>query len=112
MFDKTKYGQNTIVSQMTKNDEKNIIFNKCHHAIWQRIPCYMSHMHENCEKNFYIEIWYENMLLTRKQHTRNGKITENKLLHMQKLPCRAAIKTYMCVVTDICRNMYVKCTTK
>ena len=31
-FDK-KYGQNTVVSQMTENDEQNIIFNKCHNAI-------------------------------------------------------------------------------
>ena len=32
-FDKTKYGQNTIVSQMKENDEQNIICNKCHNAI-------------------------------------------------------------------------------
>ena len=32
-FDKTKYGQNTIVSQMTENDEQNIICKKCHNAI-------------------------------------------------------------------------------
>ena len=32
-FDKTKYGQNTIVSQMTENDQQNIICNKCHNAI-------------------------------------------------------------------------------
>ena len=32
-FDKTKYGQNTIVSQMIENDEQNIICNKCQNAI-------------------------------------------------------------------------------
>ena len=32
-FDKTKYGENTIVSQMTENDEQNIICNKCHYTI-------------------------------------------------------------------------------
>ena len=32
-FNKTKYGQNTIVSQMIENDEQNIICNKCHNAI-------------------------------------------------------------------------------
>ena len=32
-FDKTKYGQNTIVSQMKENDEQNIMCNKCHNAI-------------------------------------------------------------------------------
>ena len=31
-FDKTKYGQNTIVNQMKENDEQNIICNKCHNA--------------------------------------------------------------------------------
>ena len=32
-FDKTKYGQNTIESQMKENDEQNIICNNCHIAI-------------------------------------------------------------------------------
>ena len=69
-------------------------------------------MHKNYEKNVYIEIGYEQILLTGTQHTRNGKITENQLLHMQKLPSRTATKNYMCVVTDRCRNIYANCTTK
>ena len=32
-FDKTKYGEITIVNQMTENDEQKIICNKCHNAI-------------------------------------------------------------------------------
>ena len=32
-FDKTKYGENTLVNQMTENDEQNIICNKYHNAI-------------------------------------------------------------------------------
>ena len=32
-FDKTKYGENTIVHQMTDRDQQNIICNKCHNAI-------------------------------------------------------------------------------
>ena len=32
-FDKTKYGENTIVHQMTEKDQQNIICNKCHSAI-------------------------------------------------------------------------------
>ena len=43
-------------------------------------------------KNVYIEIWYEQILPTGTQHTRNGKITENQLLHMQKLPSRTTTK--------------------
>ena len=31
-FDKTKYGQNTILNQMKENDEQNIICNKCHNT--------------------------------------------------------------------------------
>ena len=33
IFNKAKYGQNTIVSQMIENDTQNIICNKCHNAI-------------------------------------------------------------------------------
>ena len=33
IFNKTKYGQNTIVSQMIENDTQNIICNKCHNEI-------------------------------------------------------------------------------
>ena len=37
-FDKTKYGQNTIVSQMKENEQQNIICNKCHNAIcWESL---------------------------------------------------------------------------
>ena len=32
-FDKTKYGENTLVNNMAVNDEQNIICNKCHNAI-------------------------------------------------------------------------------
>ena len=33
IFNKAKYGQNTLVSQMIENDTQNIICNKCHNAI-------------------------------------------------------------------------------
>ena len=32
-FDKTKYGENSIVSQMTENDEQKIICNKSHNTM-------------------------------------------------------------------------------
>ena len=32
-FDKTKYGENTVVSQMKENDEQDSICNKCQNAI-------------------------------------------------------------------------------
>ena len=33
IFNKTKYGQNTILSQMLEHDTQNIICNKCHNTI-------------------------------------------------------------------------------
>ena len=96
-FNKTKYGQNTIVSQMIENNAPNIICNKCHIAICREslVTCLIC---MKTVKKVYIEIWYQCILLTRKQHTRNGKITENKLLHMQNLPYKTATKNSMCVL--------------
>ena len=42
-FDKTKYGQNTIVSQTKENDDQNIICNKCHNAISESLLLHVSH---------------------------------------------------------------------
>ena len=42
-FDKTKYEQNTIVSQMKENDEQNIISNKYHNAICRESLLHVSH---------------------------------------------------------------------
>ena len=54
-FHKTKYGQNTIVSQMTENDQQNIICNKGHDAICRESLLHVSDA-QNYEKNVYIEI--------------------------------------------------------
>ena len=55
-FDKTKYGQNTIVSQMTENDEQNIICNKCHNAICRESLVTCLTCTKTMKKNVYIEI--------------------------------------------------------
>ena len=82
---------------MKENDEQNIICNKCHNAICREflVAClkYMKTM-----KNVYIEISCEQILLTGKQHTIHSKITENQLLHMQKLPSTTATKNDMWVL--------------
>ena len=46
-FDKINYGENTIVNQMKENDEQNIIYNKCHNAIFRPslLTCF------TCEKS-------------------------------------------------------------
>ena len=96
-FDKTKYGQNTIVSQMKQNDEQNIICNKCHNTIFSEslVTCLTC---VKTMKNVYIEICYEQILLTAKRDTRNAKITENQLLHMQELTLTTPTKIIMCVL--------------
>ena len=112
-FDKTKYGQNTIVSQMKENDEQNIICNTCHNAICRESPCDMSHMQENYEKrctlkfdmNKYSSLQNKILEMPKSQKT-NSYIFKSCHLQLQQK------NTCVCVVTDICRNMYVKCTTK
>ena len=54
-FDKTKYEENTIVSQMKENDEQNAICNNCHNAILREslVTCLLC---EKTIKNVYIEI--------------------------------------------------------
>ena len=72
---------------MIENDTQNIICNKCHNAICRESPVTCLICTKTVKKKLYIETLYQHILLTRKQHTRNGQITENKLLDMQKLPC-------------------------
>ena len=54
-FDKIKYGENTIVNQMTKNDGQNFICNKCHNTILREslVTCFTC---DKTIKNVHIEI--------------------------------------------------------
>ena len=54
-FNKTKYGQNTIASQMIENDSQNIICKKCHNAICREslVTCWIC---MKTVKKVYIEI--------------------------------------------------------
>ena len=55
IFNKTKYGQNTIASQMIENDAQNIICNKCHNEICREslVTCLIC---TKTVKKVYIEI--------------------------------------------------------
>ena len=78
MMNKTSY-----VTSVTMQFEENLLLHVSHGGkLW---------------KNVYIEISYEQIFLTAKQDTRNGKITENQLFHMQELPLTTPAKNYMCV---------------
>ena len=64
----------------------------------QRVSCQVLHN----EKNVYIEIWYGQILLTRKHNIRNAEIKQNELLHMQELPLTTPTKcTCVCCNTDV-----------
>ena len=54
------------------------------------------------KKNVYIEIWYEQILLTGKQDTRNAEIKQKELIHMQELPLTTPTTMYMCVLQHLC----------
>ena len=109
-FNKTKYGQNTIVSQMIENDAQNIICNKCHNAICREslVTCLICKKTvKKCTLKFDINTYssLENKIqeMAKSQKT-NSYICKTCYVELQQ-------KLHVCVVTDICRNMYVKCTT-
>ena len=61
IFNKTKYGQNTIASQMLENDTRNIICNKCHTAIYREslVTCLIctKTVKKNCTLKFDINTY-------------------------------------------------------
>ena len=63
------------MSHIKENYKQNIC-NKCHIAIFSKsfVTCLKC---EKSIKNVYIEILYEQILLTAKQDTRHAKIEEN-----------------------------------
>ena len=60
IFNKAKYGQNIIVSQMIENVTQNIIHNKCHNAICREslVTCLIC---TKLWKKLYIETWYQHI---------------------------------------------------
>ena len=111
IFNKTKYGQNKIASQMIENNTQNIICNKCHNAIC-RVPCYMSDMYKNCEKNCTLK--FDINTYSSLENNIQDMVKSQKTNSYICKSCHAEPqqKIHVCVVTDIYRNMYVKCTTK
>ena len=72
-FDKTKYGENSIVSQMTENDEQKIICNKCHNTMLRHslVTCL------TCKQTM-------KKMLTLKFHMEKYSLLENKTHQMLK----------------------------
>ena len=59
-FDKTKYGENTLVNQVTENDEQNIICNRCDNTILrQSLVICLTH-DKTMKKNVYFNLIWTN----------------------------------------------------
>ena len=81
-FDKTNYGENTLVNQMTENDEQNIICTKCHNAIViESLVTYIT-----CDKTM-------KKMLTLKFDMEKYSLLQNTILQMLKLN---RTKCYIC----------------
>ena len=107
-FDKTKYGVNTLVNEMTENDEQNIICNKCQNAIFRIVTCL------TCEK----KMKKMKKMFTLKFDMDKYSSLENKILEMLKsnrmncyicksCPLTTPTKMYMCVLQDRCAERYM-----
>ena len=107
-FDKTKYGENSIVSQMTENDKQKIICNKCHNTMLRQplVTCL------TCDKTM-------KKMLTLKFDMDKYSLLENKTQQMLKTNrmncyiCKSchlhptAAKVYMCVLQHRCAERYI-----
>ena len=82
---------------MTENDEQNIICNKCHNTICRESLVTPLICTKTMKKMCTLK--YINTYASLENNTQEmAKSQKNKLLHMQKLPCRTATKNYICVL--------------
>ena len=102
-FDKTKYGENTLVNQMTENDEQNIKCNKWHNAILREslVTCLTCDktMKKMLTLKFYMDKYssLENTTLEMLKSNRTNP------LHMQDLPKCTCVCCNTDVLKDICK---------
>ena len=102
IFDKTKYGENTVVNQITENDEQNIICNKCHNAIFRESLVKCLTCDKTMKKMFTLKFdmdkysSLENKILEMLKSNRT-KCYICKSCHLQLQP-----KLYMCVLQHRC----------
>ena len=96
---------------MIGNDEQNIICNKCHNAICREslVTCLIctKTVKNMCTLEFDINTYSSlenNIQEMAKSQKTNPYICKSCHVELQQ-------NLHVCVVTDICRNMYVRCTT-
>ena len=111
-FDKTKYGQNTIVSQMKENGEQNIICNKCHNAMCRESLVTCLTCRKTMKKCTHLNLIWTNTPHCKTTYEKWQNHREPTLTYARTAMSNCNKKLHVYIVTDICRNMYVKCTTK
>ena len=111
-FDKTKHGQNTIVSQMKQNDQQNIICNKCHNAICRESLVTCLTCMKTMKKCVHWNLIWTNTPHWETTYEKWQNHREPTLTYARAAMYNCNKQLHVCVVTEICRNMYVKCTTK
>ena len=97
-FDKTKYGENSIVSQMTENDEQKIICNKCHNTMLRQSLVTCLTCEKTMKKMSTLKFDMDKYSLLENKDTTNAENKQNKLLYMQELPLTTPTKMYLCVL--------------
>ena len=105
--DKTKYGENSIVSQMTENDEQKIICNKCHNTMLRQSLVTCLTCDKTMKKMLTLKFDMDKYSLLGKQDTTNAENKQNELLYMQELPLTTPTKMYMCVLQHRCAERYI-----
>ena len=102
-LDKTKYGQNTNVSQMKEKwwTKTSYVTSVTMQFVGNPL-LHVSHAWK-LWKNVYIEIWYEQILLTGKQHTRNQNHRDPTLTYV-----RSAMYNCNKKITFVCCNRHMQ----
>ena len=106
-FDKTKYGENSIVSQMTENDEPKIICNKCHNTMLRQSLVKFLTCDKTMKKMLALKFDMDKYSLLENKMTTNAENKQNELLYMQELPLTTPTKMYMCVLQHKCAERYI-----
>ena len=83
---------------MIQHDTQDIICNKCDNAICREslVTCLICT--KNVKKNCTLKLDTNKCTSLENDIQDMAQITKNRLLHMQKLPCRIATKNDMCVL--------------
>ena len=92
---------------------KRFLCNKCHNTILRQSHVTCLTCDKTMKKNVDIEILHGQILLTGKQDTTNAENkTEQTVIYVIAATYNSNQNVHVCVATQMCRKIYVKCTTK